>query len=170
MENCRSDAAGQIKQLLTMQEVAERYGFPPNRSGYIQCPFHQGDTHGSLKIYPEDRGWHCFGCGAGGSVIDFVMKLYDLTFRQAVVRLNADFGLGLTEQKPTRAERSALVEARRREAERKAAADAEYKRQAARYRYYRDVAEKATPESDLYAEAVKALPLLEYWLDENMGR
>ena len=95
MENFRSDAASQIKQLLTMQEVAERYGFIPNRSGYIQCPFHQGDNHGSLKIYPGTGGWHCFGCGAGGSVIDFAMRLFDINFRQAVLRLNMDFGLGI---------------------------------------------------------------------------
>ena len=88
---CLSDAGRQIRQQLTMREVAELYGFTPDRNGFIKCPFHS-DNHGSLKLYPEDRGWHCFGCNAGGSVIDFVMKLFDLTFQQAVLRLDSDFG------------------------------------------------------------------------------
>lgn len=171
MASFRSDdTASQIKERLTAQEAFKFYGFPPNRAGFIRCPFHSGDKHGSLKIYSGAGGWHCFGCGAGGSVIDFAMRLFDVGFPQACDRLNTDFGLGLKGKKPTRAEQSALVEARRREAERKSANDAEYKRQAARYRYYRDAVENTDPQSDLFAEAVKALEPLEYWLDENLGR
>ena len=104
------DLASQIKERLTAQEVVEFYGFHPDRSGFIQCPFHQGDRHASLKVYSGNKtGWHCFGCGAGGSVIDFVMKLFDIDFRQACVRLNMDFSLGLTGERPTHAERSALL-------------------------------------------------------------
>ena len=43
------DLASQIKERLTAQEVVEFYGFHPDRSGFIQCPFHQGDRHASLK-------------------------------------------------------------------------------------------------------------------------
>ena len=82
------DLASQIKERLTAQEVVEFYGFHPDRSGFIKCPFHQGDRHASLKVYSGNKtGWHCFGCGAGGSVIDFVMKLFDIDFRQACVRI-----------------------------------------------------------------------------------
>ena len=67
-----------IKQSLSMQEVAEKYGFYPNRAGFIQCPFHTGDHTASLKVYPEKGGgFYCFGCKAHGSVIDFVMRLFD---------------------------------------------------------------------------------------------
>lgn len=113
---CRSDLASAIKSALTMEQVAERYGFTPTRSSFIRCPFHQGDDHGSLKLYPEDRGFHCFGCGASGSVIDFVMLLYGVPFREACARLNADFGLGLSMDKPSRAEMSRLVRKRQAEA------------------------------------------------------
>ena len=113
---CLSDAGRQIRQQLTMREVAELYGFTPDRNGFIKCPFHSRDNHGSLKLYPEDRGWHCFGCNAGGSVIDFVMKLFDLTFQQAVLRLDNDFGLHLTYEAPDRKKTSALLEKRRAEA------------------------------------------------------
>lgn len=59
------------------------------------CPFH-GDTNKSLKVYKDpSRGWACFGCHRGGTVIDFAMLWYGIDFRQAVVRLDADFNLGL---------------------------------------------------------------------------
>ena len=109
-----NDLARQIKERLTTRQVVELYGFHPDRGGYIQCPFHTGDNHGSLKVYDGSKtGWHCFGCGAGGSVIDFVMRLFGLSFAQACLKLNCDFGLGLTGERPSMAERSALLEARR---------------------------------------------------------
>ena len=177
MAGYRSNAAEQIKQMLTMREVAERYGFTPDRSGYIQCPFHQGDNHGSLKISPGTSGWHCFGCGAGWSVIDFAMRLFDISFRQAVIRLDADFGLGIVPgQRKSRAEQSAILEARRRESEQKSAFDLEYRRKAAEHCYWWEVMKYFAPAPGsavlhpLYAEALRRQPLLEYWLDENIGR
>lgn len=140
------DLASQIKERLTALEVVEFYGFHPDRSGFIQCPFHQGDRHASLKVYSGNKtGWHCFGCGAGGSVIDFVMKLFDIDFRQACVRLNMDFSLGLTGERPTHAERSALLEARCREAERREAFEQEYREKAAEHRYWWEVLKYFAP-------------------------
>lgn len=115
-----SDTAAQIKSALTMQAVAERYGFTPNRAGFIPCPFHEGDNTASLKLYPDGRGWCCFGCGKGGDVIKFVQYLFNINFAQAVVRLNYDFGLGLNFGKPTQAEID--IAAKRRENERRTAA------------------------------------------------
>lgn len=91
--------ADEIKSLVTMQQVAEFYGFQVGRSGFISCPFHTGDHTASLKIYDGIGGFHCFGCGAHGSVIDFVMLLFNLNFQQAVLRLNADFHLGISSKK-----------------------------------------------------------------------
>lgn len=87
-----------IVQSVPMQDAVARYGFGPNKAGYIKCPFHAEKT-ASLKIYPGSRGWHCFGCGAGGDVIDFVKLLHGVDFKQALSILNADFGLCLPEQK-----------------------------------------------------------------------
>lgn len=50
------------------------------------CPFH-GDTRPSLVVYPANRSYYCFGCGAGGDVIDFVSRLHRVDFRQAVTLL-----------------------------------------------------------------------------------
>lgn len=169
-----NDLARQIKERLTTRQVVELYGFHPDRGGYIQCPFHTGDNHGSLKVYDGSKtGWHCFGCGAGGSVIDFVMRLFGLSFAQACLKLNCDFGLGLTGERPSMAERSALLEARRREAQEKEAAAALYREKAAEYRQLWEAQKFLSPDivgyiHPLYAEAVKKLPVLECWLDQNI--
>ena len=42
----------------------------------------------------------CFGCNAGGSVIDFVSQLYGLNALDAAKKLDADFGLHLRDAKP----------------------------------------------------------------------
>lgn len=177
-----SEIAQRIRDQLPMERVAEYYGFHPNRNGYIHCPFHQGDQDPSLKIYRGGKkGWHCFGCNEGGSVIDFVMRLFNISFQQACIRLNTDFGLNLLaeERKTSRAELQALAEARQREEERKAAANLEYQEKAAEYRYWVEVREYFAPtdlDADvgyihpLFAEAIKRIPLLEYWLDQNLGR
>ena len=59
----------------------------------ICCPFH-ADRNPSMKV---DFRFHCFGCGADGDVIDFVAKLFQLSLRQAVKKLAADFGLSGTD-------------------------------------------------------------------------
>ena len=47
-----------------------------------------------------DSRFHCFGCGAGGDVIDFTAKLFQLPLRQAAEKLAADFGLSGTDDIP----------------------------------------------------------------------
>ena len=166
--------AEEIKELLPMQTVVEHYGFEVSRSGFIKCPFHQGDHTASLKIYPGTGGFHCFGCGAHGSVIDFVMRLFGLNFRQAVLRINADFHLGLIPSKPDRATRSAALETRREEQRRKDQAEKNFRYMVSELHYCKDVLEVFPPvrQGDtayyhpLYVEAVKRLPYIEYWLDD----
>lgn len=86
--------AEELKARLSMHDVAVRYGFQPDRSSCIKCPFH-ADTDPSLHIYTEPgRGFYCYSCNVGGSVIDFVMRLFNLGYRQALLRLNGDFGFG----------------------------------------------------------------------------
>ena len=170
--------AEEIKARLTMQEVVEYYGFQVGRSGFIKCPFHQGDNTASLKVYPGSGGWHCFGCNAGGTVIDFVMRLFNLNFKQAVLRLNADFHLGLTTSRPDRVARSEALEARREEQRRKDQAEENFRYMAAERHYWRDVLEAFQPvrQGDaiwyhpLYVEAVKRLPYIEYWLDDYIEK
>lgn len=50
------------------------------------CPFHNEKTP-SFSVSSDKQFFHCFGCGAGGDVISFVMKIENLDFSDAVVRL-----------------------------------------------------------------------------------
>lgn len=106
------DIADVIKASVSMSEVAEYYGFSMNRRTHkIICPFHE-DTNPSLHIYAGSKGYHCFVCGVGGDVIDFVMRLFNLNFIDACKKLNDDFRLNLkiggdrTEEEKKEAERA----------------------------------------------------------------
>lgn len=89
-----------IKQQVTMRDVAERYGFAVStRTRKILCPFHN-DSKPSMQIYPGNKGYFCFVCNEGGSVIDFVMKYFGLSYVDAIKKLNDDFHLGLDIDKP----------------------------------------------------------------------
>lgn len=50
------------------------------------CPFHQEKTP-SFHVDPERGLWHCFGCGAGGDIFDFIMRTGNLTFVEAAREL-----------------------------------------------------------------------------------
>jgi DNA primase catalytic core len=53
-----------------------------------KCPFHDDDT--ASFVVTESKGlWHCFGCHAGGTAIDWLMKTESLTFREAADTLLA---------------------------------------------------------------------------------
>lgn len=92
-------SAGQIiKDTVSMQQVLDLYGYPGVKNGFMRCPFHAGDRTASLKVYTKQgghSGWHCFGCGRGGSVIDFVMEHEHCDFRLAVMGIDRALQLGL---------------------------------------------------------------------------
>lgn len=115
------DAADAVKLALTVPKVAETYGYPPNRAGFIRCPFHGGGAERtpSLKLYDGQGGFYCYSCHASGTVIDFAMQLFDIPFPEAVKRLNADFRLGLSLDRPNRAEMSRVLRERKAEARRR---------------------------------------------------
>lgn len=87
--------AESIKQRVTARDVFEHYGFHVNHDGYVCCPFH-GEKTPSCKIYPGNRGWHCFGCHKGGDVLDFVQLYFGLDFQEAAAKLDDDMRLGLS--------------------------------------------------------------------------
>ena len=102
--------AGTIRQRVSMFDAMKKYGIAVSRAGYACCPFHSEKT-GSLRIYPGDRGWYCWGCHAHGDVIDFVSRYFDLDFKGALARLDSDFHLGLPlNYVPTAQERSAAAQ------------------------------------------------------------
>lgn len=170
--------AEQIKQAVTMDVAARHYGFDVGRAGFMRCPFHQGDRTASLKIYPGGGGWHCFGCNKGGSVVDFVMELFGLNFKQALLRINADFHLGLSSARPDRAAYSEMLEKRQAEQREKERQEQKFFDMVRRMWWCRDVIELFVPIRNgdevyihpFYEEAVKELPWVEHWLDDHFER
>lgn len=122
-----NQAAELIKQQISMSDIFRQYGFQVRRGGFILCPFHSEDTP-SLKTYANDTRWKCFGCGRGGTAIDFVMNLFNLSLSQAIVRIDNDFRLGITNQKADSRQIQRLYAER-------AAKEKEKKEQQARYNH-----------------------------------
>ena len=79
----------EIKAMHSMREVVEGYGFRPNRSGFIRCPFHKGDRTASLKIYKDN--FYCFGCEVGGDIFKFVMLMENCDFKTAFHQLGGEY-------------------------------------------------------------------------------
>ena len=80
----------EIKQTYSMRDILNKCGLPqPNRSGFIQCPFHKGDREASMKIY--DKDFNCFGCGANGDIFTFVEMFYGISFKEAFRMLGGGY-------------------------------------------------------------------------------
>lgn len=76
-----------LKDEVALERLVEAAGVELRRQGKDLvgcCPFHEDRTP-SLVISPEKNLWHCLGaCQAGGSVIDWVMRVEGVSFRHAV--------------------------------------------------------------------------------------
>ena len=100
-----------ITQSLKCQQVMEQYGIEFNARGFARCPFHNEKT-ASMTIKREH--YKCFGCGAYGGSIDFVMNYFNLSLPQAIFKIGHDFGLKLEGQRrPTHRDRVDEAENRR---------------------------------------------------------
>jgi len=103
--------ASDVEAMVDTRDVIERYSSTRfNAKGFARCPFHQEKT-ASFKVF--NGRFKCFGCGASGGAIDFTMRIHEITFQQALVRLNHDFSLGLSSDKPSRKERLQAKENKR---------------------------------------------------------
>ena len=80
----------QLKKNVSILHLCAAHGIELKRHGtrdYIgRCPFHE-DQEPSFVVSPQKNLFHCLGCDAGGSVIDLVMKLEQLTLHQAIDKL-----------------------------------------------------------------------------------
>jgi DNA primase len=70
------------------------------------CPFH-GEKTPSFYVVPDKKIFHCFGCGATGDAIKFVMQLDGKSFREAAEQLATEAGVDLKPEDPEEARRSA---------------------------------------------------------------
>jgi len=88
-----------IAESVRLSEVAGDY-FPVKRMGgrySALCPFHRERTP-SFFINDERGTWHCFGCGAGGSLFRFVMEMDRISFPEAIRKLGQRAGIAVEEQ------------------------------------------------------------------------
>ena len=76
------------------------------------CPFHDERTP-SFSVSPLRRRFYCFGCGAKGDAIGFVIQHEGKTFREAIEELAAASGVQVPEQRPLNAHEKAERERKR---------------------------------------------------------
>ncbi len=78
-----------LEELISKSDIADVVGSYvrlSKRSGsnlFGLCPFHSEKTP-SFSVSPEKQIYHCFGCGKGGGVINFIMEVENLSFPDAV--------------------------------------------------------------------------------------
>lgn len=103
-----------------VREVAERISIVEVVSDYVPlrraggnflglCPFHAEKTP-SFNVNPAREIYHCFGCGAGGNVFSFVMKIEGVSFPEAVKLLARKAGIEIEERQLSPSEKKAQDE------------------------------------------------------------
>ncbi|MBQ7505561.1 MAG: DNA primase [Ruminococcus sp.] len=88
----------ELKDRSDMTEIASSYVNLKRRGRNMVglCPFH-GEKTPSFNIYPENGSFYCFGCGVGGDVITFIMKIENLDYIDAVKYLAQRAGMTMPE-------------------------------------------------------------------------
>ena len=100
-----------------IEEVRSRNDIVDVISGYVRlqkkgstyfglCPFHNEKTP-SFSVSPAKQMYYCFGCGAGGNVITFIMQYENYTFQEALKVLADRAGIALPQQEMNAAQRQA---------------------------------------------------------------
>jgi len=110
----RPDLGGRISES-TLREIRDRTDIVEVVSESVRlarsgasfrglCPFHREKTP-SFFVHPAKQIFHCFGCGEGGSVFHFLMKVRNLSFTDAVEHLGERYGVKVRYEKGEAPER-----------------------------------------------------------------
>ena len=78
-----------LKARHSLAYVVESAGVKLKGRGRVRqgfCPFHD-EAEGSFTVYGDSERFYCFGCGAGGDVLDFTQRVEGLTLPEAIRRL-----------------------------------------------------------------------------------
>lgn len=90
------DVIDQIRQHFDIIDVVSQY-VPLKKSGknyFGLCPFHS-EKSPSFSVSPDKQIYYCFGCGAGGNLIKFLMDIEQWTFRETIQHLADRAGIAL---------------------------------------------------------------------------
>ena len=99
MGRIADDKIEEIRDRTDIVEVVSSY-LPLKRSGVNHqglCPFHQ-EKSPSFNVNSARQIFHCFGCGVGGNVFSFLMRMEGLSFPDAVRRLGEKVGIEVEEE------------------------------------------------------------------------
>ena len=94
------DILEEVRNRCDIVEIINGY-IPLKRAGAsykAPCPFHNEKTP-SFSVSPSKQIYHCFGCGAGGNVFNFVMQYEKLDFVEAVRLLADKAGVAIPEKR-----------------------------------------------------------------------
>ncbi len=86
----------EIKERNNIVDLAENYVTLKRRGGtYVGlCPFHS-EKSPSFTVYPSSSSFYCYGCGVGGDIINFVMRIENLSYPEALTFLADRAGVTL---------------------------------------------------------------------------
>jgi len=89
----------EIRSRADIREIVSEFVTLQKRGKYYTglCPFH-GEKKPSFTVNVERQIFHCFGCGEGGNVIKFLMKINNMSFPEAVRFLAGKVGVDLPER------------------------------------------------------------------------
>ena len=93
----RDSPVEQVRAGVDVVELISGY-VPLKKAGHTYkalCPFHSEKTP-SFVVFPGTGRWHCFGCGEGGDIFAFLMKIENLSFVEALRRLADRIGVVVT--------------------------------------------------------------------------
>ncbi|GHT56504.1 DNA primase [Spirochaetia bacterium] len=82
--NDKLDAVAVVEEYVRLEKKGGRY--------WGCCPFHNEKTP-SFTVDPDKKMYHCFGCGQGGGIINFIMEMDKLSFPEAIETLAKKMGI-----------------------------------------------------------------------------
>ncbi|MFB4164895.1 DNA primase [Alteribacillus sp. JSM 102045] len=101
------ETVAEVRKSLDIVEIISEYIQLKKQSKHYMglCPFH-GEKTPSFSVSPDRQLYHCFGCGAGGNVITFVMEIEKIGFVEAIGKLASKTGIPIPESGYSKSEQA----------------------------------------------------------------